>query len=63
MTGYINNFNENKNKSKVKNKKLFQNNNEIWKKKKLIDTDFNTKPTYGDDDKYIKTKIKHMKTI
>ena len=58
MTGYINNFNENKNKSKVKNKKLFQNNNEIWKKKKLIDTDFNTKPTYGDDDKYIKTKIK-----
>ena len=28
------------------------------KKKKLIDTDFNTKPTYGDDDKYIKTKIK-----
>ena len=29
MTGYINNFNENKNKSKVKNKKLFQNNNEI----------------------------------
>ena len=29
MTGYINNFNENKNKRKVKNKKLFQNNNEI----------------------------------
>ena len=29
-----------------------------YEKKKLIDTDFNTKPTYGDDDKYIKTKIK-----
>ena len=30
---------------------------------KLMDIDFNTKATYGDDDKYIKTKIKHMKTI
>ena len=28
------------------------------KNEKLIDTDFNPKPTYGDDDKYIKTKIK-----
>ena len=25
---------------------------------KLIGIDFNTKPTYGDDDKYLKTKIK-----
>ena len=25
---------------------------------KLMDIDFNTKPTYGDDDKYIKTEIK-----
>ena len=25
---------------------------------KLMDIDFNTKPTYGDDDRYIKTKIK-----
>ena len=25
---------------------------------KLMDIDFNTKPTHGDDDKYIKTKIK-----
>ena len=24
--------------------------------------DFNTKTTYGDDDKYIKTRIKHIKT-
>ena len=71
MTGYINKFNENKNKSKnkskntitmslkVKDKKLFKNYNKIWKKiEKLMDIDFNTKPTYGDDDKYIKTKIK-----
>ena len=63
MTGYINEFNENKNtitmSLKVKDKKLFKNYNKIWKKiEKLMDIDFNTKPTYGDDDKYIKTKIK-----
>ena len=74
MTGYINKFNEHKNKNKnknkntitmslkVKDKKLFKNYNEIWRKKKekLMDIDFNTKPTYSDDDddKYIKTKIK-----
>ena len=28
------------------------------KNEKLMDIDFNTKPTYGNDDKYIKTKIK-----
>ena len=56
---------KNKNKNtiamylKVKDKKLFKNYNKIWKKiEKLMDRDFNTKPTYGDDDKYIKTKIK-----
>ena len=47
---------------KVKDKKLFKNYNKIWKKiEKIIGTDFNTKPTYGDDDKYIKTKIKTYK--
>ena len=69
MTGYINKFNEHKNKNenknkntktmslKVKDKKLFNNYNKIWKKiEKLMDTDFNTKPTH--DDKYLKTKIK-----
>ena len=59
MTGYINKFNENKNKNKntitmslkVKNKKLFKNYNKIWKKaEKLMVIDFNTKPTYGDDE-------------
>ena len=34
----------------------------IWKKiEKLIKIDFNTKTTYGDDDKYIKTKINTYK--
>ena len=31
---------------------------------KLMKIDFNTKTTYGDDDdKYIKTKIKHINTV
>ena len=65
MTGYINKFNENKNKNtitmslKVKDKKLFKNYNKIWAKvEKSMGIKFNTKPTYGDDEKYIKTKIK-----
>ena len=28
-----------------------------------MDIDFNTKPTYGDDDKYIKTKITYEDNI
>ena len=64
MIGYINKFNEHKNKNKntitmslkVKDKKRFKNYNKIWKKiEKLMNIDFDTKPTYGDDDKYIKS--------
>ena len=34
------------------------------KKEKLTKIDFNTKTTYGDDDdKCIKTKIKHIRTV
>ena len=69
MTRFINKFNENintnKNKNaitmslKAKDKKLFKNYNKFWKKnEKLMKIDFNTKPTYSSDDKYIKTKIK-----
>ena len=69
MTGYINKLNENKNKNKntttsfkIKDKKLFKNYNKIWTKiEKLMGKDFNTKPTYGDDEIYIKTKIKTYK--
>ena len=44
---------------KVKDKKLFKSYNKIWKKvEKLMGIGFNTKPTYVDDEKYIKTKIK-----
>ena len=46
----------------IKDIQLLKNYNKIWKKiEKLMKIDFNTKATYGDDDKYIKTKIKTSK--
>ena len=43
----------------VKDKQLLKNYNRIWDKvKKLMKIDFENKPVYVDDDKYIKTKIK-----
>ena len=42
-----------------KYEKLFKNYKKMWKKiEELMDIEFNTKPTYGDDEKYKKTKIK-----
>ena len=63
MTGYINKFYENKNtitmSLKVKDKKLLKNYNKIWKQtESLISINSDNKPTYGDDDKYIKNKKK-----
>ena len=63
MTGYINEFNENKNtiimSLRVNDEQLFKKYSKIWKKvEKLMRIDFESKPVYGDDDKYIKTKIK-----
>ena len=63
MTGYINEFNENKNtiimSLRVNDEQLFKKYNKIWKKvEKLMRIDFESKPTYGYDHKYIKTKIK-----
>ena len=46
----------------IKDIQLLKNYNKIWKKiEKLMKIDFNTKTTYGDDDKYIKAKIKTNK--
>ena len=59
--GYINKFDKNKITMSlmIKDIQLLKNYNKIWKKiEKLMKIDFNTKTTYGDDDKYIKTKIK-----
>ena len=48
----------------VKDKQLLKNYNKIWKKiERLMSIDFDSKTTYGDDDKYIKTKIKTYANI
>ena len=44
---------------RINNKQLFKNYSKIWEKsKKLLNIDFESKPVYSYDDKYIKTKIK-----
>ena len=60
MTGYARKFNENVTMSfKVNDKQLLKNYNIIWEKtENLMGTNFESKPVYGDDDKYIKTKMK-----
>ena len=60
MTGYVRKFNENSTVSfRVEDKQLLKNYNKIWEKfEKLMKIDFESKPVYVDDDKYIKTKIK-----
>ena len=70
MTGYINEFDEDKNKNKntitmyVKvnnNKQLLTNYNKIWKKiERLISINFDSKSVFGNDDKYIKNKNKSI---
>ena len=43
----------------IKDIQLLKSYNKIWKKiETLMKIDFNTKTTYSDDDKYIKTRIK-----
>ena len=60
MTGYVKKSNEIATVSfRVNNKQILKNYNEIWEKvEKLLRIDFESKPVYDDDDKYIKTKIK-----
>ena len=60
MTGYARKFDENATMPfRANNKQLFKNYNKIWQKvEKLMKIDFESKPVNGDDDKYIKTKIK-----
>ena len=63
MTDYINKFDKNKIMSlMIKGKQLLKNYNKIWKKiEKIMKIDFNTKTTYDDNDKYIKTRRKTYK--
>ena len=62
MTGYVKKFDDNVTMSfKTCDKQLFKKYNQIWKKvEKLLKIEFDSKPVYGDDDKYIKTKIKNL---
>ena len=60
MTGYARKFDENATMSFiVKDKRLFEKYTKIWEKiEGLMKINFESKPVYGDHDKYIKTKIK-----
>ena len=60
MRGYSKKLDENVTMSfRVNNKQLLKNYNKILEKvQKLMRIDFESKPVYGDDDKYVKTKIK-----
>ena len=60
MTGYARKLDENATMSfRANDKQLLKNYNEIWEKiEKSLKIEFESKPVYGDDDKYIKTKIK-----
>ena len=60
MTGYARKFDENATMSFiVKNKQLFKKYTKIWETiEGLMKINFESKPVYGDDNKYIKTKIK-----
>ena len=60
MTGYAKKFNENVTMTfRANNKQLLKSYDKIWKKtEKLMRKDFESKPVYGDDDKYIKIKIR-----
>ena len=60
MIGYVKNFDSNKTMSfKIGSDKLLKTYNKIWEKiSNLMSIEFDSEPVYGDNDKYIKTKIK-----
>ena len=57
MTSFAKKFN--KNATMLKSKLFLKNYNKIWENvEKLLKINFENKLVYGDDDKYIKTKIR-----
>ena len=60
MTGCAKKINENATMSfRANNKHLLKDYNKVWEKvEKLMKINFESKPVYGDGDKYIKSKIK-----
>ena len=65
MIGFARKFNENVTMSfKVNDKQLLKNYNRIWEKVEgLLNIDFESKPVYVNDNKYIKTKIIYANSI
>ena len=61
--GYVKCFDRNKTMSfKVTDNKLLKKYNKIWEKvSNLLSIKFDSGPVYGDNDKYIKTKLKQCK--
>ena len=59
MTWHSRKFDENATLSfTISNKQFLKNYNKIWEKmENLMRINFKSKPVYGDDDKYMKTKI------
>ena len=62
MTGYAKKINENVTMSfRVNKNQLVKNYNKIWERvEKLMKINFESKPVYGDDGKYMKTKMKKI---
>ena len=60
MIGYVKNFESNRTMSfKVSDNKALRKYNKIWERvSNLMNIEFDREPVYGDNDKYIKTKIK-----
>ena len=60
MIGYVKCFESNKTMPfKINDNKLLKKYNQIWKKvENLLNIKFDNEPVYGDNDKYIKRKIK-----
>ena len=60
MIGYVKCFDSNKTMSfKVSDNKLFKKYIKIWERvSNLINIEFDSEPVFGDNDKYIMTKIK-----
>ena len=60
MVGYVRKFEGNTTMSfKISDKPLLKKYNQIWKRvKKLMNIEFDSKPVCGDNDKYIKIKMK-----
>ena len=65
MDGYVKHFDSNKAVSfKVGDNKLLKKYNKMWQKvSNLMNIEFDSAPVYGDNDEYIKTKIKMYEDI